>query len=68
MKKKNLLKANEAAEKPSDYEYYDQSQGDNRYVQSIRRNSNNRGIRSESDYESKSGSKCARKFIEIFDE
>ena len=67
MKKKNLLKANEA-EKPSDYEYYDQSQEDKRYKQSIRRNSNTRGIRSESDYESKSGSKCARKFIEIYDE
>lgn len=47
-----FLKANEGAEKPSDYEYYDQSQGDNRYMQSLRRNSINRGIRSDSDYES----------------
>lgn len=43
------------AEKTNDYDmYYDQSQqGDNRYMQSLRRNTNNRGIRSDSDYESK---------------
>lgn len=54
MEQTGNIGVNEQAEKPNDYDYYDTQPGQ-RYMQSMRRNwnSNNRGIRSEDEYQSK---------------